>query len=341
MRQCTSSRTEYPSDVSYPTAPTDFNDPKGAVVGLAQKIVKIAPNVFLAWSGILADVIPMVEFLRYEVRRGRIDLDNLKKMFGDFLELQHERLSRLQLALIFNEPDRWTIWQKDCVAAEMPGFGSIITLGSGTGHMEEHLKAHPLPPPPEQKDYKFPEDAHKVAYLLQYIVGAMAQQRVEGFGLDQAWGGGFEILLRKDGINLDKVDRVLFHSQFWGESETGDVWTSQIGKRFFQFYQGDELVILSQAKGEITQAHVVSPPDKKINPENGQPEINHTVPQLVCTHLVQHETGLERVILSYNDMGHDWCGLGNLDGLGLSIRVNTDHLQRLIGQNKTTPRDVK
>ncbi len=204
--------------------------------------------------------------------------------------------------------------------------------------MLEYLRDNPLLPTKGGKGFNLPHDYRKISHLLEYIISAMQKQRTTGFGLDEAWGGGFEMLLRKDGVRLEKIDRILFHSYFWGEQENNAIWTRQFGKRYLQYYKGDDLIILSQARGERLQTNVVSPVDKAVSRTRKNSDIENVNPELICTQLIHEETGAERKMVFYNAFGHDLCGIGDLEGVGSSIRVNTDFLKSLIRYaEKSTP----
>ena len=109
-------RAWFPLDVPYPTAPKNYTHPNTAVTGLAQKIVKITPNIFLVWAGNSDEIIPLLCHIRKKAKKYRVTRNKIKSAMDYFINNPRNKTMSLQVALIFNEPEEWGIYEKNCLA---------------------------------------------------------------------------------------------------------------------------------------------------------------------------------------------------------------------------------
>lgn len=154
----------------------------------------------------------------------------------------------------------------------------IYLMGSGRGGFFNYLEAHPdLVAGQETADGIL---ARTIA--LRFGSRAMALQWVVGTGLEQSWGGGFEVAYPEpDGFR--KCDRLLFRA--WKIEADGSYVNS--GRSFFNRYYGRDLYLSCFNPEEKTYV-IRSPVGETVTP----PAYERCTPSWTVDLLVHEPTGM-------------------------------------------------
>ncbi len=314
-------------ECSYPTKSDAPVTGIRTVAGLSQKIVSIGNGLFVGWAGDYDTARRFIEFLRIALKNCNLSREAILSAQKDYFKLHHEDEERICTMIAFDTGDAFFLTPQGMIhAMDVPAVGKIYAMGSGAQEFLDYIDSHP----PERFASKFgqPLDVDMIQYFISYISNTVNAQTSTGVGIEKGWGGWFEILLKKGGT-LEKLDSIMYASMYLG-SDDGKIQTSQIGRRYVQYYEGERLLILSQGKGEALRLNVISPPDQK-NPSTVQ--VRACYPQLLCLNFIHPETKEGKVTLLYNAYGHDYCGVGeSIDGKELAIRLNTRWLAEIISK---------
>ncbi len=215
---------------------------------LAQKLIIVRPYLLIAWTGTVSIVHELV-----------CQLDNILPVSMDDLrgreELLLEPLDRVAegvelLAVVID--DDWV--RPFCIRTR--GFEAdgkrIYLLGSGSEAVFNFLLEM-------TRDMPTPDNSDGIAaraVMINFAGNALMAQHVSKFGLDEAWGGGFEVAyVTKDGFK--KVDNILVRC--WSLNSDGSL--GNVGASFVLHYEGPSLLISSF--GAIERTTVIrSPIDK-------------------------------------------------------------------------------
>lgn len=108
----------------------------------------------------------------------------------------------------------------------------IYLMGSGAPDFFEFLQMHPEAVPESDSA----DGLVARSTLLRFAGRALTRQFILGAGLENSWGGGFEIVY-PDSSGFRKLDHVLFRA--WMIDETGAYRNS--GRSFFVKYYGSDL----------------------------------------------------------------------------------------------------
>ncbi len=195
--------------------------------GLAQKLIIVRPYLMLAWAGQRTEVDRMIWELDHLLPSEASELGDPEVILR-ILDTCGE--NTMLVALV--------IWDKAVYpfVAHTRGFEldskRVYLLGSGASDFFEYLQTHPdLLPKQEQA-----ADQIAQAILLRFAARAMALQWIVGTGLDDSWGGGFEVAY-PDEDGFRKIGNILFRA--WMIDEEGVY--SNSGRSFFSRYYGKNL----------------------------------------------------------------------------------------------------
>lgn len=226
----TSWRVPAPADL--PTRPTLESQPgqDGAFAGaLAQKLIIVRSYFMLAWMGSKPNADRILAGLDRILPDTVDDIADFDPIFSLLASCEEE--SEL-IALVIGHgmiqpyPVRTRGYELD--------GKRIYQMGSGGPAFFKFLTAHPNMVPDEP-------DADGImarAIALRFAARAFATQWITGGGLEESWGGGFEVVYPEpDGFR--KIDRVLFRA--WQIDGDGHYINS--GRSFFSRYHGGDLYL--------------------------------------------------------------------------------------------------
>jgi hypothetical protein len=194
---------------------------------LSQKLVIVRSYFLLAWAGSKANADRIIRGLDQvlpersgELHDGRIVLDLLNSCEED---------SEL-LAVVIHGGKVQPVGARTC-GFELNGK-RIYLLGSGRTDFLDYLEEHPaLLHGQEGADGLLAR-----AIVLRFGARAMTLQSVLGTGLEQSWGGGFEVAYPEPN-GFRKCDKLLFRA--WKIEADGSYANS--GRSFFTRYYGRDL----------------------------------------------------------------------------------------------------
>lgn len=315
------------SDMLYPTKPQVSISGTRAVAGLTQKIVKVGDGIFVGWSGDYSAGRRFVDYLKYSIKSRGAEKDGLLKDQTDYFKHHRSDLEEISTIIVHDNDNVIRLHpQGKFLVEEIIDFGKVYAMGSGAQAFLEHCVRSVPKRFGAQKGQ--PIDVDMIYFVMDYILHTLDTQTRTGFGVADGWGGWFEVLIKKGGDRLEKLDKIMYASMYWNEIE-GRIQTSQIGRRFFQFYDDDHLFVLSQGRREGLWLNVISPPDDDNAPS--KIELTRMHPHLLCMTLVRLETKLVTFQMHYNAEGVDFCGISKgLQGEPHAIRMNTQDLQNII-----------
>lgn len=196
--------------------------------GLAQKISIVRPYLMLAYAGNLSTVHNIITELDGVLPKTMEEIAGQEDLFLSILDRTPNSVE--MVAIYFNGH----IIQPLCIhtcSFEIEDHRLYI-LGSGGEAFFNHIVNDPDAIPRINN----PNGMTARAFMMRFAASAMMYQWVSGLGLNQSWGGGFEIAyVEEDGFK--KVDNILIRA--WGLDEKQNV--GNIGISFLQHYEGADL----------------------------------------------------------------------------------------------------
>ena len=311
-------RSEATTDISFPTTSNARIESSNAITNLRQKIVQIGPGVLLGYAGYLSEAQSLIHFIQFDYNRersGKTALDSFRQFFAS----SPDRYQTLECVIVIEDDDGTTIARKNCEQVSTFLFESVTVLGSGRTEFLNYLDQ--VRQPDRSAIQGSQPDGDKVAYIVEYVVSTLKHQRSSGFGIKDAWGGGFEMAFKRNGKYMEKIDNIFFHSylvkevnrdlQFIGEEE-----------RTFQYYFGEDLKIVVQPFGRNSKSFVVPPPVTGLTKRTST-YMTDRLANLVCVLMKEEITGRTYCFLEYNEKGNPFFAiryLGEQD-FGVDVRM--------------------
>lgn len=231
----------------------------------SQKIVKITDGFFVAWCGSVNAARKLCEYSRVAALQNQNTKRNYEELAHEIIEYRNLTLGpsgqNLQLMIVFDdEQDRNT---KFLVEPDFTGdddFGCNITsMGSGSVDFWRFIEQRGLTGPGDSRDVNIPG----VGYLydvLSFMTNAMSAQHSVGYGLENRWGLGMEVLVRK-GEYFEKLDRIMTQSFTYKLGR--NLKASNIAKlgANYQFYDNENLYVFKTHLGRPIGRYIVRSPD--------------------------------------------------------------------------------
>lgn len=246
---------QLPTAVDLPTRPQKAVHPVGNnlhAATLAQKLIIVRPYLMIAWAGVQSEAYRIIRELDACCPDRASDLKDPHLVLR-ILDSCKEGVEMVAL-LIYRD-------QINPICIRTTGFEiddhRLYVLGSGTQDFISSLQEYaPVDLASESNDGLLAR-----ATLLRFAARAMVTQWVGGFGLDNAWGGGFEVVYPDREVGgFRKVDNVMFRA--WKIELDGSYSTS--GRSFFAHYYGNDLHLSWFSTDEKT--HVVPSPLARAQP---------------------------------------------------------------------------
>ena len=325
--------------VTYPTIPLEHTEDHLHVVGLCQKIVEIRPDMFVGWSGSYTCAARFISNMRLFSRSKQITYKSISAECNAYFKaLRPQDIYDLSVMILYYEDGYYhQITANSATLASHDQLGDVTVIGSGSIPFLNYVSKVPLMPFKDD-GHNAPLNSNRIHYCLSYIALTLNHQKHTGFGIEEGWGGGFEIVLSKSGGGIEKLDRVMYLTFVWW-FEKAIIQTSWVGSRYFSYISGNHLNILSQERHKSLKRHIALPPDCTMMPGEQNLYIKERTPQLLCINLHNRDTGKSRTVLAYDENGLSYCGVAALPETGESIRANSEYvisiIRRLASQDAT------
>jgi len=230
--------------------------------GLCQKVVIISDRSSMVWSGMLIQAITYTKFLRQHCSSPGLSVDTLRQILNGYPAAD---VSEIQFRILFAAENGFFTFHNS-VLFDLSGLMSIFVAGTGTEHFIQNLEQLGTKP-------LFESGATSLTTALTRAVaftgGAFASQIFAGYGLRNAWGGGFEIAYY-DGTRFTKVDRLLYLAWVLVE-RTPKLYDAFLQKPFFyQYYLSGQARIVFYSEGPETpnREYLVDAPFDRDSPVN-------------------------------------------------------------------------
>ena len=314
--------------VSYPTKPKEPISSTLTVTDLAQKITEVVAGLYVGCSGNATCASRFIGFLRMVLPKTFLTKEVLDKACSEYFALHRADLNLFSYMILFQD-DRsvYFSYRGNIDVIDVPGLGRLFVMGTGAQALMKYLKDSTFEAKMANADR--PRYLQVVAYMIEYIMSMMNAQNETGLGISDGWGGGFELVACQEEGVYRKINNIMFMSLKQNTSSQR-IMNYEFGKKYFQYYEGRDLIILSQYKGEAASIDAIFPAD--VTKRVGKTHPSSQVPQMLCIMVIDMETGKSYVLIRYNQRGHEFCGIsGSRDG-GHFIRVNSEALKRILGR---------
>lgn len=207
--------------------------------GLTQKITIVRAYLMLAYAGNLSVARMIVEELDAALPPTAADVAGREDVFLAILDRTPGTLE--MIALYFDGGKIYPL----CLHTrgyEIDGRRLYI-LGSGREAFFDYAVNMPGVIPNDET----PRRLMARPVMMRFAANAMMSQWSAGYGLNESWGGGFEVAFTDDD-GFKKVDNILLRAWSLGPNdEAGNIGTS-----FLQHYEGGDLHLTAFAEGAMT-----------------------------------------------------------------------------------------
>jgi hypothetical protein len=208
--------------------------------GLAQKLTIVRPFLMLAYAGSLSRVRKLIRDLDAALPLTIEEVFGREEMFLEILDTTPVGVE--MVAVYFNGDMIYPI----CVRTR--GFEiddrRLYIMGSGREVFFDHAVNMPGAIPAEDGTSR---GLMARSVMMRFAANAIMSQWLAGFGLNESWGGGFEVAhAAHDGFK--KLDNILIRA--WSLGPNGEV--VNIGTSFLQHYEGKDLHLTAFAQDAFT-----------------------------------------------------------------------------------------
>lgn len=198
--------------------------------GLAQKIVIVRPWLMIGWAGSGANAYRIIQALDQLLPDVADEFNHIDEMIALF-ETSDDGDEIIALIIYQNEVHPLCVRTRGFELGNM----RIYLMGSGNKAFFEYLQSNPDLLPGQETSSGFVARA----IALRFGARAMAIQWLSGAGLEESWGGGFEVAYPDEDRSFHKCDRLLFRA--WRINADGTYDSS--GRSFFTRYHGKDLYL--------------------------------------------------------------------------------------------------
>jgi hypothetical protein len=223
--------------------------------GLAQKLVLIRPWLMLAWAGSHSEAQRIVQALNGALPGFFSDLADTNVIF-DILNSCEENTEMIALLITEGAVHPFGVRTRGFEIDKR----RVYLLGSGAADFFEYLNQHTDLLPQQENS----EGQVARATMLRFASQSFAWQWVASGGLENSWGGGFEVAY-PERAGFQKVNNILFRA--WLIDERGDIHTS--GRSFFSRYYGHDLY-LSSFSSDAKTYFIPSPLKSSVDPPKSE-----------------------------------------------------------------------
>jgi hypothetical protein len=197
---------------------------------LAQKLVIVRPWFLIAWAGSQSNANRIIQGLDALLPERSEDLARVEPA----LELLDSCSEDGELVVLIIRGNAIHPIGVRTRGFELDGK-RVYLMGSGKSEFFDYLQAHPeVLPGQETRGGLLAR-----AIALRFCARAMAIQWITGAGLEESWGGGFEVVYPARNGTFRKCDKLLFRA--WKIEADGEYHSS--GRSFFARYHGRSLYL--------------------------------------------------------------------------------------------------
>lgn len=317
--------------IPFPTQPRKPVVSNHVIVGLTQKIVKIADGLMLGFAGDTGSVPGLIDFLLREYYLYKT-IEGVMIAFKTICKANCERYQNLQAVLVAQLAGQSRTAAFNCKEFYNEHLGTIVALGSGAEQFETYVAKMPPVSGMKVGNPIAPSDADRICYTLHYVTSTLKHQASTGYGVAEAWGGGFELAMMKNDKFTEKLDDVFTHAYSFSASNRKVSNITGIERRIFQFYSGSNFVVVTQPGNGKTATFVIPP----LTEEKGaqQSSLSQRFAKLVYLYFVDAETGRLYVYAEYNEAGSPNFRLCHKPGVGAYIDVCMSYVKKKLSRPK-------
>jgi hypothetical protein len=286
------------------------------------------PQVCLAWSGSLVHAQSYAEYVR-RLLLGKVSIsyDELRAALEAYPREDIE--GHLDFVIYSWDGSGWG-WFSNLVSFDLAPFVQIRAGGSGAPHLIKHIQGIGA------AKLEGNLDAYSELGLraLTYASLASAQQYFGSIGLNEWWGGGFEVAVRRDD-RFTKLGPICWF--FWECVETAPLrfCVELLPSFMYQFYVNKTAMFwIDEQEGVDNKLHAIMPPFQTTKPQMGDR------PTTFVTDIVVNVARTKML----NGDSYDGCNVDTAKGPDdrnltitwskednkTSIQLNETHLQRLL-----------
>ena len=227
---------------------------KRQVAGLCQKVALLHDHICIAWAGSQIHAIGFAEHIRsFVVGKKEIHYEELRAHIAAYPRSDLE--GHIDFIVHSWHGAGWGYFS-NLTPFELEPIENIRVSGTGTQHFLEQICTVSKAPIVGDVD-RYNDLAMRA---LAYAGMASAQQFFAGIGIADAWGGGFEVVVFKDG-HLEKIGPICW--LYWTCNQVDETTYSLLLHQSFmyQYYRGDTVFFWIDENADGTnKLHAIDPP---------------------------------------------------------------------------------
>ena len=242
-----------------------------SIVSLRQKLAILHEHICLAWTGDLFYAERFAEHIRsFSLGKASIGYDDLRAVI---LAYPREDLENHLDFIVYSwHGTGWGYFSNlKPFDLDLQILSQMRVGGSGTAHFIRHFEtaAKALPLTGSLDEYTL-----LGTRALLYASLASAQQFFEGVGLTEWWGGGFEVVVFRDG-RLAKLGPICW--LYWECAEiASEHFSLRLKSEFMYQYYIDDTAMFWIDEGSQGKIHSISPPFRTTDQPLQRPKIFDT-----------------------------------------------------------------
>lgn len=313
-------------EISYPTKPKAHTSERMIAIDLVQKITEVCPGLYIGCSGDAACANRFVNFLRQAFSNRIATKQILDQAYSDYFSFHGADEHLFSTLTLFQDEEHFYLMPHGNVrCGEIPELGQVFIIGSGASVFMKYLGN--LSPEKRMAGINLHENLRVVSYVTEYVMNIMAIQNTTGLGISDGWGGAFELVVCQENHLLKKLNNIMFVYLEWDEHD-GRIRAFQVGKKYFQYYEERDLIVISQYGEEAADIHAILPVDASTKSGRTYPTAH--VPQMLCMLFIDRKTRKTYTRIEYNQNGHEFCGVDHSEAGGYTVKFNTQKIKAII-----------
>jgi hypothetical protein len=261
------------NSISTPAWHTTDEPPTLQIVNMVQKVNLVHEHACFAWAGSYLQARVFATALQAHLEANDLDDKKMLAFLHSFDKADYSDLA----CIIYTVHEKFLkCYQVNAPEYELDGL-KVQTGGTGTGHFIDVI-SHVYKPPNENDR----SERAVIAPGLSYIASAFGEQIMTGCGVDDGWGGAFELAFFANG-KFKKIDDVLY--VFWTavQDEKGEFTLRNYPYLVKTNYFGDTFTVMVNDYGiEKRQTRIYN-----ICPLGKTDQTPHT-PELTFSYLINY-----------------------------------------------------
>lgn len=195
---------------------------------LIQKLAFLGPYAVLAWSGNRLQARALVRHLGPALSSGPRELQDVMNLLERFNPKDHDKLEAF--LTVVASGGQVATFSVETYPYQIGLVENLWCVGTGRSAFQNFLEW-------SAADLR-PHGARGIFDVLTFFGRSLCAQAHSGFGLDDLWGGGFQVAVPGP-YGFERLDRVLVRG--WVVEGTGEAVRVRRGPFFYQFYEGQTL----------------------------------------------------------------------------------------------------